>query len=99
MRETTDIKEIQDAVLKIAIEFKRIMNKHNIPYYMIGGTMLGAIRHGGFIPWDDDMDFGVLRCDYERAKDVLKKELQNPYRLLVGKEGFVKLRNYYQILL
>ena len=89
MRETTDIKEIQDAVLKIAIEFKRIMNKHNISYFMIGGTMLGAIRHEGFIPWDDDMDFGVLREDYERAKDVIRKELREPYRLLSGKNGLV----------
>lgn len=89
MRETTDIKEIQKAVLKIAVEFARIMDKHGIPYYMIGGTMLGAIRHGGFIPWDDDMDFGVLRNDYNRAKDVLQQELSNPYRLLFGKQGLV----------
>lgn len=89
MREIIDIKDIQVEVLKIAIEFKRIMDRHHIPYYMIGGTMLGAVRHSGFIPWDDDMDFGVLRCDYKRVKEVLSRELSAPYKFLSGKEGMV----------
>lgn len=89
MREITDIKEIQKAVLNIAVEFARVMDKHRIPYYMIGGTMLGAIRHKGFIPWDDDMDIGVPRKYYERAKEVLRQELPKPYELHYGKTGRV----------
>ena len=89
MNEIKDIREIQLKILDIALEFHRIMTKHHIPYYMIGGTMLGAVRHGGFIPWDDDMDFGVPRIEYERAKSVLRSELLAPYKLLFGKVGRV----------
>ena len=67
--------EIHLTLLDIAKEFDRICVKHNIPYYMIGGTMLGAVRHKGFIPWDDDMDFGVPVEYYEELQRILDKEL------------------------
>lgn len=59
----------------IAREIKRLCDKHNIKYFIIAGTLLGAIRHGGFIPWDDDMDVGMLREDYEKFLKVAKTEL------------------------
>ena len=77
-----NIKESQKILLEIAKEFHRICQKHNIPYYMIGGTMLGAIRHKGFIPWDDDMDFGIMRKDYETFKNACKKEFPPYYKFL-----------------
>lgn len=75
-----DINECHKLLLGIAKEFDRICTKHNIPYYMLGGTMLGAIRHKGFIPWDDDMDFGVPRPHYQKLIEVLEKDLPKSYR-------------------
>ena len=78
--EKIGLKEIQQHLLGIAKEFDRICTKNNIPYYMTYGTMLGAVRHKGFIPWDDDMDFGVPIEYYQRLIEILEKELQPPYR-------------------
>ena len=52
-----------------------ICKKHNLEYWLDAGTCLGAVRHQGFIPWDDDMDICMLRDDYERAVPILKEEL------------------------
>lgn len=62
--------ELQSKLLEIFKEFDRVCSLLNLKYFAIGGTALGAQRHSGFIPWDDDMDFGMLRKDYE----VFKKE-------------------------
>ena len=75
-----DIKECHKLLLGIAKEFDAICTKHNIPYYMLGGTMLGAIRHKGLIPWDDDMDFGVPYEHYNQLIDILEKELPERYK-------------------
>ena len=81
MTKDIDTKEIHTILLNIAKEFHRICIKHDIPYYMIGGTMLGAIRHKGFIPWDDDMDFGIPREHYDKFIQIASKELTNYYQL------------------
>lgn len=67
-------KETQERLLNIGKEFHRICERHGIPYYMLGGTMLGAIRHKGFIPWDDDMDFGVERKYFAKLVDLIRSE-------------------------
>lgn len=73
--------EQQQILLDIAIELDRICTKHQIPYYMIGGTMLGAIRHHGFIPWDDDMDFAIPYRYYDMFYDIMELELSEHYEI------------------
>ena len=73
--------ELHPILLNIAKEFHRICNHNGIRYWMVGGTQLGSVRHKGFIPWDDDMDFGVLTDDWDKLLAVLKDELPYPYRV------------------
>ena len=55
--------------------FDKIARKHNVTYFLTAGTLIGAMRHGGIIPWDGDGDVGMLEEDYHRLKLVLHKEL------------------------
>lgn len=67
------LEEIQQAEKNILKETIAFLTKNNIPYAMCGGTLLGAVRHQGFIPWDDDIDIFVPRPDYEKLISLLKK--------------------------
>lgn len=75
MTEQETLNKIHELNLLLADEIKRICEKYNIKYFMIAGTLLGAVRHKGFIPWDDDMDFGMLRKDYNKFVRICTKEL------------------------
>ena len=61
-----DVRKFQLAQLDLIREIDRVCKELGIDYYLIGGTLLGAIRHGGFIPWDTDMDIAMRRSDYEK---------------------------------
>lgn len=78
----TDINLLQKKLLEIFQEIERICKKNNIRYFAIGGTCLGAVRHKGFIPWDDDMDLAMPRTDYEKFKEVAPKEFKSKYKLI-----------------
>lgn len=78
----SDIRYLHEADLAIAKEVVSICEKYGLRYYMLGGTMLGAIRHKGFIPWDDDMDLGMPRKDYERFLEVAPKELPSMMKII-----------------
>ena len=68
--EGEEFRRLQLLELDMIAEVDRVCRKHNITYSMCGGTLLGAIRHKGFIPWDDDADLWMLREDYERFRKV-----------------------------
>ena len=71
------LRQLQMIELEMLLEVDRICSKNSINYNIIGGTLLGAVRHGGFIPWDDDADIAMLRKDYERFREVCKTELNS----------------------
>ena len=78
---TTERKKLWNAQIGILLEFARICKKHNLQWFAGGGTLLGAARHGGFIPWDDDIDVVMLRPEYEKFQQVALQEVKDPYFL------------------
>ena len=72
-----ELKRLQETQMELIAEVDRICKKCNIRYNMVGGTMLGAIRHKGYIPWDDDADIGFLREEYEKFREACKTELDH----------------------
>jgi lipopolysaccharide cholinephosphotransferase len=77
-----ELKKISLIQLEIMDEVHRLCVENNIRYYMIGGTLLGAVRHLGFIPWDLDIDIAMPRADYTRFKEVCKTQLNENFRHL-----------------
>lgn len=73
MKELT-IRETQERIYNILEQFATFCDKHQLEYRLCGGTMLGAIRHQGFIPWDDDIDISMPRPDYNRLLELSKNE-------------------------
>jgi len=75
------IRKIQLIELEMLKELDRICRRHQISYIIEAGTLLGAVRHGGFIPWDDDLDVRMLRKEYDRFCEVCQEELNSDYFL------------------
>lgn len=91
MKDTTQF--LQEKELDMLKEFLKICENHNLKYFMAGGTFLGAVRHKGFIPWDDDIDIGMYRQDYDKFLEVAEKELSYPYKIQTYKN--CKSHHYY----
>lgn len=77
-------RDLQFVELEILNEFVRICDLHGIEYFLDFGTLLGAIRHKGFIPWDDDIDVGMTRENYDNFIKIAKKELKQEFFLQDG---------------
>ena len=74
--------EIKEVLLNILIELQKSCNRNGIEFYLVGGSLLGAIRHQGFIPWDDDVDIGMKRPDYDNYLNFQKRRI---FCLLISK--------------
>lgn len=77
-------KKLWKAELDILNEFNRICDLHDIHYFFIGGSAIGVERHKGFIPWDDDLDIGMLRDEFEKFLKYGKKELDDLFTIQYG---------------
>lgn len=72
--EGSSLRRQQERMLEMMVWLDDVCRRHSIPYWLGSGTLLGAVRHGGFIPWDDDVDIEFLREDYPRLLEVLAQE-------------------------
>lgn len=97
--DNTTLHQLKSIELHILREFVRVCDNLNLRYFALGGTLLGAVRHHGFIPWDDDIDVGMLRSDYkifiEKAQALLPEYyfVQNIYSEPTCPYGFTKIRD------
>ena len=75
----TTVRDVQKVILEMIIDIDKLCRDNNITYCLTGGSTLGAIRHGGFIPWDDDMDIAMTRSEYKKFLKVLDKLDKDKY--------------------
>ena len=76
-----NLKKLQQTELQILVHFTELCAEHHLTYYLMDGTLLGAVRHAGFVPWDDDVDVAMPREDYERLIELLSRDGAYPYQL------------------
>jgi len=79
---TYDIRPLQLKILEILLTLDKVCKEHNLRYFIMAGTMLGAVRHKGFIPWDDDSDVGMPRADYDLLIANAKQWLPEQYQFI-----------------
>lgn len=79
------LKRLQKVQVEILSDFIQVCKKYDLPYFVVYGTAIGAVRHKGFIPWDDDTDVAMLREDYDRFLEIMPKELGDKYQMMTPK--------------
>ena len=93
LRECNEMNRIQQHILDIFKEFKSVCEKYNLRYFAIGGTCIGAVRHQGFIPWDDDLDVAMPYEDYEQFRKIAKTELKSKYKI----QDYNEIKSYTKL--
>ncbi|MBC2179601.1 LicD family protein [Listeria booriae] len=78
------LEQLKKIEVSILLDVAKVCEKHGLTYFLIGGTLLGAIRHGGFIPWDDDIDIAMPRNDFETFQKIAETELPKSLFLHYG---------------
>ena len=102
--EGSDLRKAQLKMLDILIQVAKICDQNNIPYWLASGTLIGAVRHKGFIPWDDDLDIEIERKNYKKLIPLLIKEL--PDSMTLQYEGneknycfkYLKVRDKFSLI-
>lgn len=90
-----ELRKVQLALLEMLKDVDKLCKKNNIKYFLDSGTLLGAVRHKGFIPWDDDIDIGMLREDFDLFIKIVEEELKEKYIIDKPDENlrFIKIRS------
>ncbi len=92
-----DIKALQKCLVTCTQEILDACNKYDIKLILQGGTLLGYARHNGFIPWDDDIDFGLLRKDYNKFIEIFDKELADRYYISAPRDKYPSYNRFVQV--
>lgn len=94
---SSSMKKIWAVEFDLLSEFQRVCEKHRIKWWIDGGTLLGAVRHAGMIPWDDDIDVMLMRDEYDRLCSVAQKEFSFPYFFQTNKTDPGSMRGHAQL--
>ncbi len=90
-------KALKQTLLEITGDVESVCRKNDMKLFIVGGSLLGAVRHGGFIPWDDDVDFGLVREDYTKMIKIFDRELGTKYYLRCPNSDYPNGNRFMQI--